>query len=75
MSLLERLILELKQAVADGQLTREGFERLRQTALHQIDHGTEPADDIREALRAALDTTNRPDARSWQIDSGHPPVG
>jgi hypothetical protein len=68
MSPLDQLVAALRQAITDGAVTREGVERLRQLALHWIDHGTDA--DVRERLRAALDNS-RPDAKSFASDSGH----
>ena len=70
MTPLEQLIVAIRQAVADGHVTREGVERLRQIALHVIDHDITSADDTRAALRDALDTSSRPDARSFATDAG-----
>jgi hypothetical protein len=70
MTPLEQLIAAIRQAITDGHMTREGVERLRQIALHVIDHDTTSAEDVRVALRAALDTSQRPDARSFATDAG-----
>jgi len=70
MTLLDQLVAAMRQAITEGHVTREGVERLQQIALHVIDHDTTSAEDVRAALRAALDTSQRPDARSFATDAG-----
>jgi hypothetical protein len=70
MTPLEQLTSALRSALTDRGLTPAAVEHLRQLALHVIDYDQTTPDDTRAALRAALDTSNRPDARSFLTDSG-----
>jgi len=70
MTPLEMFVDAVRTALRDGAVTREGLETLRQRALHVLGHDTTSAEDTRSALREALDTSNRPDARSFITDSG-----
>src|SRR4051812_42636023 len=70
MTPLEMLTNTFRSALRDGAVTPEGLENLRQLALHVIDHDTTSAEETRSALREALDTSNRPNARSFLTDSG-----
>ena len=70
MTPLEQLVAAIRQAITDGHVTREGVERLKHAALHVIDFDQTSTEDTRTALRDALDTSNRPDARSFATDAG-----
>ena len=67
---LETLILTIHDVLTAQKATTAQVEHLRQVALSVIDHDASTADEIREALRSVLDTSQRPNARSWRTDSG-----
>lgn len=60
----------IRAALHNGKaLTQAETENLRQLGMQVLDHDTSTGDQIRAALRWALDTAP-PDARSFQTDSG-----
>jgi hypothetical protein len=67
---LEQLTTAIRDVLTTRAATREQIETLRQLSIHVIDFDTSSADEIRAALRDALDVANRPDARSFATDSG-----
>jgi hypothetical protein len=71
MSPLAQLLAAIRPIVAERRgATETEIEQLRQLAVHVIDHDLTPVDVTRTELRDALDTTDRPDARSFVTDSG-----
>lgn len=70
MTPLTQLTDAIRELIAGGGATAAQIENLRQLALHTLDHDTTSAEDIRVALREALDTSNRPNAASFATDSG-----
>jgi hypothetical protein len=68
MTPLDRFIGLVRRTLNDPHVTREATDELRRAALDVIDHDLSP--DVRQRLRAALDTSEQPDMRSFQTDSG-----
>jgi hypothetical protein len=69
---LALLTTAIRRTITEQQLTRAGVDELRHLALSVLDHDTSSADELREALRWALDPSARPtaQARSFKTDSG-----
>lgn len=59
----------LREVVTDKGATPAQVEQLRQLGRSVLDHDTSSADEIREAIRWALNL-EPPDVRSFAADSG-----